>query len=60
MGHEPDSSGIPATADGNPDSPLGRYNNQSVVITLPDGIDVYAIDYLSVWSKGLDRYPRNN
>ncbi|XP_071827126.1 uncharacterized protein [Apostichopus japonicus] len=40
-----------ADENGNIDQPLSLYNRETIVITLPDGVTVFDVDYLSVWCE---------
>ena len=51
----PSSQGEAIPNESGSDAPLGRYKNESLVLTLPDHLDVFAIDYISIWSKKLEK-----
>ena len=55
-GPEPDAAGAPVHPDDvTAGTPLRRYRNETVVLQLPEGTDVYQVDYLALWSKGIGR-----
>ena len=54
-GPAPDASGSPIPDSTGSTAPpgLGRYVNETVVLTLPPGLAVGDVDYLGLWSRGL-------
>uniref|UniRef100_T1JH62 DOMON domain-containing protein n=1 Tax=Strigamia maritima TaxID=126957 RepID=T1JH62_STRMM len=50
-GDKPDPSGILVPDDNGSDQPLGLYNKKTMVITLPDNLTVFDIDYFGVWCR---------
>ncbi len=55
LGSEPDETGIPVPDEAGSLSPLRRYRGQNLVLSLPSGTDIFDIDWISIWSKGLGR-----
>ncbi len=52
---EPDELGTAVADETGSMAPLRKYSNKTVVLSLPDGVDVTGIDWLSIWSSGLKR-----
>lgn len=55
QGLEPDEYGEAIPDESGSYDALGRYLNQTVILTLPKHTDVFNIDYLSIYSKALKR-----
>jgi hypothetical protein len=54
-GFEPDVHGEAIPDETGSHDYLGRYTNRTIILTLPADRDVHTIDYLSLWSRGLER-----
>ncbi|XP_018007875.2 uncharacterized protein LOC108665610 [Hyalella azteca] len=50
-GDKPGSDGTVVPDENGSTNPLKRYEGKTIVITLPDHLTVFDIDYLSVWCK---------
>ena len=54
LGHEPDEFGQPMAVDGDEDfKPVGRVDNETLVLNIPYGRTIYDFDYIGLWSRNL-------
>ena len=51
------ASGYPIPDESGSLEPLGRYRNKTLLLTIPDNLDlgVSDLDYISIYSKGIQR-----
>lgn len=54
-GSAPRSQGISIPDETGSTNGLRRYLDETIVLTLPPNVDIFNFDWISIWSKGLER-----